>query len=144
VNATDRTVRATIYEMLVQGAEVVTSAGVATSSGLQREDVEQSFGRLADQHRIVLSADGDFVVMAHPFSTLQTGYRAQIGDRSWLANCAWDAFAILALLGDGTVIADGPIRQETMWNVTDGVVEPDGFVHFVVPAAEFWDDIGFT
>ncbi len=144
VNATDRSVRATIFELLVQGAQVVTSADVAESSGLQRDAVRHSFDLLADQHRIVLSNDGVRVVMAHPFSTLNTGYRAQIGDRSWLANCAWDAFAVLALLGDGRVIADGPVRQETVWEVTDGVVEPDGLVHFVVPAAEFWDDIGFT
>jgi hypothetical protein len=144
MNTADRSVRATIFELLVQGAQEVTSADVADSSGHQRESVGQSFGRLADEHRIVLSDDRDQVVMAHPFSTLNTGYKAQIGGKSWLANCAWDAFAILALLGDGRVIANGPVRQETVWNVAEGVVEPDGFVHFVVPAAEFWDDIGFT
>lgn len=78
--------------------------------------------------------------MAHPFSGVATSYRAVVGSRSWYANCAWDGLAILSLPGDGQVHdGDGLLRE-----VDDGVVSPHGFVHLLVPARRFWDDIGFT
>ena len=80
--------------------------------------------------------------MAHPFSGVDTGYRAHIGERSWFANCAWDALAIVALLGaDGTATGrDGVVE----WQIQNGVVSPNGLIHMLVPAAKFWEDIGFT
>ncbi len=78
--------------------------------------------------------------MAHPFSGVDTGHTATIGDRTWWANCAWDALAILALLGDGVARCPGEIE----WVVADGAVSPLGFVHLLVPASRFWDDVVFT
>ena len=144
MNATDRLVRASVFELLVAGSQDVTLADLSVSTGLPRRAVAESLVRLADEHRLVLSVERDRVVMAHPFSTVPTGYRAEIGDRVWSANCAWDAFGILALLGDGNAVASPLGRSESVWTVSDGVVEPGGVVHFVVPAARFWDDIGFT
>lgn len=78
--------------------------------------------------------------MAHPFSGVPTRYRASIGDDWWHANCAWDALAILSLLGDGEVT--GPNGR--LWHTFRGEVSPDGIVHLVVPARSFWDDVEFT
>jgi hypothetical protein len=144
MNEIDRVVRAGVFELLVAGSHHVTPAEVSVSTALPEGVIVESFGRLADEHRVVLSGDRNQVVMAHPFSARSTEYRAEIGDRFWWANCAWDAFGILALLGDGRAVASPRGRSETVWTVRDGVVEPGGIVHFVVPAARFWDDIGFT
>lgn len=144
MHAIDRTVRASVFELLAGGSVDVTPSVVATATGLSAGAVAASLLRLSDEHRLVLSHDGTRVVMAHPFSAVETPYRAEIGERSWWANCAWDAFGILTLLGDGRVVADPLGRSATVWTVRRGRVEPDGIVHFVVPAARFWDDIGFT
>ena len=144
MNAVDRVVRSSVFESLVGGSHDVTPSEIAVSTGLAVAAVAESFGRLADEHRLVLSSDGERVAMAHPFSAVPTGYRAEIGERSWLANCAWDAFGILALLGDGKAIASPLGRSELVWTVRGGLVDPEGIVHFVVPAERFWDDIGFT
>lgn len=105
--------------------------------------METSLESLETQHRIALLPDTHRVLMAHPFSGLDTGYRAHIDERSWLANCAWDALAIVALLGEGTGRAtgrDGIIH----WHIEGGRVSPNGLVHLLVPAKRFWNDIGFT
>ena len=129
MNAVDRVVRSSVFGSLVGGSRDVTPSEIAVSTGLAVAAVAESFSRLSDEHRLVLSSDGERVVMAHPFSAVPTGYRAEIGERSWLANCAWDAFGILALLGDGKVIANPPGRSESVWTVRDGLVEPGGVVH---------------
>ena len=59
--------------------------------------------------------------------------------------CAWGAFAILALLGDGSFETTDPLDSTPLrWDVRHGQVEPGGVVHFAVPARDFWADIGFT
>ena len=86
--------------------------------------------------------------MAHPFSGVITDYRAVIEGRSWWANCAWDALGILALLGQ-----DGEIETLCAYSGADLAIavrsgaldlDTDEVIHFAVPAARWWDDIGYT
>jgi hypothetical protein len=144
MNEHDRVVRASAFKLFLDGSQQVTPSKIADSTGMDVDSIVRSLNRLAHAHRLVLSDDRERVVMAHPFSGVPTGYRAEIGERSWRANCAWDAFGILALLGDGRVVANPFGRSDTEWTVVDGGVEPGGVVHFMVPAAQFWDDIEFT
>ena len=144
MNTVDRVVRVAVFELLVTGSQDPTPSQLATATGLTVDAVAESLNRLSVEHRLVLSPEGDRVVMAHPFSGIPTDYQSQIGERVWWANCAWDAFGILALLGDGRVVATSPGQPDSVWTVSDGLIAPDGLVHFVVPARRFWDDIRFT
>jgi hypothetical protein len=64
---------------------------------------------------------------------------------SWFANCVWDGLSILALVGDGALETHSPATgQPIRFAVRDRIVAGEGVVHFLVPAARFWDDIGFT
>ena len=46
---------------------------------------------------------------------------------------------------DGTVVTECEDCGESQsLAVRNGHVEGEGVAHFLVPAAEFWDDIGFT
>jgi hypothetical protein len=95
---------------------------------------------LAEQHVVALDDDGK-VWMAHPFAAHTDGARVDAGGRTWWGNCAWDAFGIVAALGldDATITAQG-----ITLHVRDGEVEGDAGFHVLVPAAHWWDDIGFT
>ena len=135
----EREVRAKVYEMFRDGAVQITTDTLATRYGWVSEAVDHALVNLEAEHRLVLKSDGA-VWMAHPFSGVETGYSARIGNRVWNANCAWDALAILALLGDGR--AEGP--DGLTWEVREGQVDPSGLVHLVVPVNRFWHDIGFT
>lgn len=135
----DRTVRSQVYRLLAGGATEVDAGSIAISRGWEIGEVEAALDRLDQAHRLALAHGSHKVQMAHPFSGVETGHRAVIGERSWNANCAWDALAVLSLLGDGEAHSDGLV-----WNVADGVVSPNGLIRFLVPARDFWDDIGFT
>lgn len=135
----DRKVRARIYEMFVDGVRSIDARALARSGSWSEEEVAASLRDLQTEHRVALTDDGG-VRMAHPFSGVPTPYRAEIGQGWWQANCAWDALAILSLLGDGVVLGPGALR----WAVSGGEVQPNGMIHLVVPARSFWDDVGFT
>ena len=84
---------------------------------------------------------------ALPFSAVPTGYTVVAGAVSYEANCAWDALAVPVALGrDATIDARWmDTREPVGLRVTDGSLNSeDGFVHVVVPARHWWDDIAYT
>lgn len=143
MNPFERSVRGEVFRLFAAGRVEVDAAELARSRGWELHDVEKALAGLEDQHRIKLVPGTHRVWMAHPFSGLDTGYAAHVDNRSWFANCAWDALAIVALLGNGNGRATG--RDGAIdWSVEEGRVSPGGIVHLLVPARQFWDNIGFT
>jgi hypothetical protein len=88
---------------------------------------------LADQHVVALR-DGR-IWMAHSFAAHHEGARVDAGGRTWWGNCAWDGLGIVHALQleDATVTAQGLT-----------VPHDDAAFHVLVPASQWWDDIGFT
>jgi hypothetical protein len=137
----DRKVRAEVYRYFLEAAEEVTARSVATTLRMSESEVADSFLRLQSDHMLAVDLAGRRVHIANPFSGVPTPYVTVINDRKWFANCAWDGLAILSLLGDGEV---RQLESDWVWRVSDGAVEPEGYIHLLVPAKQFWDDIRFT
>ncbi len=142
----DTAVRLELYRRFVADRRAPTHAEVGAALGLSEEETAESFRRLADAHVLVLRPGTLEVWMANPFSAVETPYRVETPNGPYFANCAWDALGVLALLeSDGVVAtscADCGERLEL--SVAGGELEADGVAHFLVPAAHWWDDIGFT
>ena len=129
----DGDLRARIYRSLAATGRVPTPD----------PDDRDALERLHDAHALVLDGDGN-VRMALPFSAVPTQHMVRSEDRSWWANCAWDALAIPLLLGiDGHLDATWADTGEPVdLEVVDGELSSfDGFVGFAFPAARWWDDI---
>ena len=100
--------------------------------------------RLHVAHQLVLGIDRTSIQMVLPFSAVPTPHRVESGDRSWWANCAWDALAIPLLLDlDATIESrwvdtDEPVRLQV---VDRSLVNDEGFVHYELPARRWWEDI---
>lgn len=139
----DRKVRAQVYRHIVASGVGPTGQNLAEQRGWPEEEVAESLNRLHRQHLLALAPDGSRVMMAHPFSGVETAFESRVGARSWFANCAWDALAILALMGDG-VATQSREGNQLVWEVSEGRVTPGGVIHLGVPARQFWDDIGYT
>jgi hypothetical protein len=143
----DDRIRHAIYKTFAGGG-IPLSASIARQLHVPLEEVQAAYARLHASHAIVLDPRTREVSMALPFSSVPTPFTVKgIGDRAWFANCAWDAFGIPILVGVDAVIAttcqdcDGPI----VYRVEDGrLVDSHGVVHFAVPAAKWWDNIGYT
>ena len=144
----DAGVRLHVYRELAEHGVAPTTAATAEALGLDPSEAAAAYRRLAAAHAIVLEPGTDDVWMAAPFSARPTGFRVRSGDRQWFGNCVWDAAAIPPMLGvDGTVMSTCPDCDEPLeLDVRDGSLHgPAGAVaHFAVPAARWWEDIGFT
>ena len=121
-------------------------APIAAELGDQRE-VKTGWRQLHEAHALVLDPATDEIRMANPFSAVPTPYRVRTGERWWYANCAWDAFGILAALGiDGRIESSCPDCGEPYAiDVHDATIDRDDLLfHCLVPASRWWDDIVFT
>jgi hypothetical protein len=142
----DLAIRRATYRLFVELGRAPTAAEVAADVGVGKPDVRASWARLHDGHALVLDADGE-IRMANPFAAKPTDFRVEAGGRSWFANCGWDAFGIGAALHvDCSFDTHCPDCSEPLHvGVRDGMPErPDLVWHVLVPAARWWNDIGFT
>jgi hypothetical protein len=135
----DLALRNLVYRRFVELGRAPTMAELATT--------EEALGRLHERRMVVLEPDRPEIRMAIPFSAVPTPYRVEAGGRSWFANCAWDAYGILAALGVGGHISSAcPDCGESIEiDVVDRRPEPaDDVFHVLVPARSWWEDIVFT
>ncbi len=145
----DAAIRHFVYTFFAGEARPPSTQEAATQLGLSVAGVEAAFERLAEEHHLVLAPGTHTIWMAHPFSGLPTNYSTRIGSQTYWANCAWDVFGIAAILGKNAT-ADIPCgcgvcnRQIVLEINPDERIESNWLVHFVVPAAQFWDRIGYT
>ena len=152
-SAFDSRVRLAVLEgfLLGQRPSVASVASMLASSA---EAVTAAFGRLASGRAFVLSSGTSELRMAAPFSGVRTDFRVRVGDRSYYANCIWDALGIPAMLAGAGRPADASVETRCLdcaaplsLEVGAGEVTadpPEPVVHFAVPAARWWADIVYT
>lgn len=147
----DRTVRWLVYRYFEETTRAPDLRRLARLAEATVGETAASLRRLHEAHHLVLhperAGSSPRVWMAHPFSDVPTHYAVDAGDRLYSVNCAWDALALPPLLGlDAEIRAKSPRTGDPLHlEVKAGELRPTTtFMHFVVPAAKFWDDIGFT
>ena len=143
----DALVRQAIYHSFAERGTPPTRASIARATALEADDVAMSYERLALARAIVLEPLSGEVRMAMPFSAVPTAFRVRADHASWWANCAWDALGIAAATRrDVEIVTQCPDCHERLaLRVIDGEPSPFAWVvHFLVPAARWWEDIGFT
>ena len=145
----DTSVRLHIYRTFVDRSLPPAAAETAEALSISKGEAEDSYRRLAEGHVIVLEPGSTDIWMANPLSARPTAFEVTTSDgRSFYGNCSWDAPGVLAMIGvDGRVVSRCPDCDEPLeLLIEDGIMRgPAGAVgHFLVPARQWWDDIGFT
>jgi hypothetical protein len=143
----DRDVRLFVYERFLDEALPPSAEEVAAGLSLPAEAVQASFARLEEEHVLVFAPGTPNIWMANPLSAFPTPFRAETPRGAYWANCIWDAFGVIAMLGgDGTVRTScGDCSEAMELRVEDGELVPsEGVAHFAVPARRWWDNIGYT
>lgn len=147
MTGTDDAVRLHLYERFVEDARPPSAGETATALGLAEEEAEAAYRRLAEAHVVVLSPGTTDVWMAAPLSAVPTPFAVETERGSFYGNCIWDGLGAVAMLGrNGRVETACPdCREPLVFTVREGELEPlEAVVHFAVPAARWWEDIGFS
>jgi hypothetical protein len=143
----DSEVRLSVYRHFVRTGGPPAVRNTSDELGAPPAAITASLERLAADHVLVLHPSTRRLWMAMPFSAVPTCFRVRAHGREWWANCAWDALGISAMLEAPAEITtscpdcgDPPPLRTTGRRISQG----SGVVHFAVPAAAWWEDIGFT
>ena len=115
---------------------------------LDADGVRDRYRELAESHAVELRPGTLEIWMAHPLSAEPTPFVATVDGRDHFANCIWDGLGTVAMLsGTGSVrttCADcgESLQVDVVQRAVAG--EPEGVVHFAIPASRWYDDIGAT
>jgi DNA-binding transcriptional MocR family regulator len=145
--AFDSAVRQQIYAHFVRTTRAPTITDTSRDLGASLESVAAAYGRLAAGRALALRPGSTEILMAHPFSSVETPFRVRAQGNTYWPNCAWDALGIAAVFGgDGCI--EGPCadcQTPLELEVRAGVLRSGPFrIHFAVPPRAWWVDIEFT
>lgn len=147
VEELDREVRLYVFGRAADKARVPNVAEISSALGWPRPEIEESLRRLAAGRVLILAPNSTNVWAANPFCAVPSDFRVSALGRTYWGICVWDALGIAAALcADATIDARcADCGQEMVLAIEDGeLVRGEGIVHFGVPAARWWDNIGFT
>ena len=144
---TDGAVRQAIYGHFVGTGAAPTVASLAGTLGLTMSDIAAALQRLFARRVLVLTPDGEQILMAPPFSGIPTQHRVLTGGREYFANCAWDALGVIAALQQEGLVRSRCEQTREPLEIPVHAAGPEPIpcvTHFAVPAALWWRDIVFT
>jgi hypothetical protein len=137
--------RLEIYDDLARSGRAPSSAELARRLAVSEPEARDQLHALAAARHVVLDAS-DAIVMAHPFATIPLGFAVMGRSTLWWGGCAWDSFAMPAVLGDEPDVLVSTrcpgCRRPLAWVVgRDGPPAGDEVAHFLVPVQRIWDDV---
>lgn len=140
-------IRAFVYRHFAETARPPDVKETALRFGLTQQEAVSAYEELHHRHALYLKPGTHEVLMANPFSGVETAFRVHADDKMYFANCAWDTLGIPAALHVNAEIeaACAQSRDPIRIKVIDGQVEDsDALVHFLLPFREWYDDLAFT
>jgi hypothetical protein len=140
-------VKLAIYRLTAEHGSPPAQTVVAEAVGAPLAEVRAAYESLAGNRLLVLQADRATIRMAPPFSGVPTQHRVTVAGVRYFANCAWDAFGIMAALGRPSKIhsrCEQSLEPLDLEVDTAAPPESDWVFHCQVPAAHWWDDVVFT
>ena len=147
----EQRVRLYVMDRIIVSGRAPTTAETARALRVAEDDAADAYRRLAKAHALVLAPETLNVWMANPLSAVPTGFPVTVAGRRHFANCIWDALGIVAMLagadGEGRVMTWCPDCAEPLtFEVLGGHPDPsiEAVAHFAVPAAAWWENIGYT
>jgi alkylmercury lyase-like protein len=140
-------VRLSIFEQFLQHAAPPVVEQLMKDHALSRDGATEVLRDLEEARHIALVKGTARILMAFPFSAIATPFCVTTRGRSYFANCAWDAIAFHAMLGDDVRVdsfchhcAD-PIHIELTNGRATVVDPPETLVYLALRPTEWWSDI---
>jgi hypothetical protein len=143
-------VRMFVFDHFGEHAAPPVVEQVMAEFSLSRDAATGVLRELEAARHIALVKGTARILMAFPFSAVATPFRATVRGRTYFANCAWDAIAFHAMLGDDVLVESfchhcaAPIRLE-MHDGRAVTVDPsETLVYLALPPTQWWEDITTT
>jgi hypothetical protein len=136
-----------IYDVLLQRGSPPSIDELAGTFDVSAPEAIEAITALKVGKTVLQHPRTGEIWMAGPFASDATPYRVTGQRASWFANCAWDMLGV-AMIAQETVTIDalcGDCAEPIQLRSAPDVPPADPLlVHFLLPARQWYDDIGFT
>lgn len=138
-----------VYDFLLETGRPPTLADISRRFDVPEERARDTMRSLRAGKTLLAHPDTGEVWMAGPFAGEPTPYRVTGPRVAWFANCAWDMLGIPVVAGESVDIeaecgdCGEPIRLHVDTH-SGPEADADALVHILVPARQWYDDIGYT
>jgi Alkylmercury lyase len=140
-------IRAFVYDHFKETIRPPTLDETAMRFALSTDEAASAYEELNQRHAFFLQPGTHDILMANPFSSVETPFKVYANGKTYFANCAWDSLGIpVALHSDAEIEAacsqsGVPIRL----SIKDGnVSSSNALIHFLLPFREWYNDLIFT
>lgn len=140
-------IRAFVYRHFADTTRAPSLDEIAGRFALTHEEAATAYEALHAHHALFLTPGTHDILMANPFSNVETPFRVHANGKTYFANCAWDSLGIPAALhSDADVEAVcAQSGERIMLQVCSGKVsKSDALVHFLMPFKRWYDDLVHT
>ena len=140
-------IRAFVYHHFANKTRAPSVNETAVAFDLTHEEAASAYTALHERHAFFLTPGTHDILMANPFSNVETPFRVHANGKTYFANCAWDSLGIPAAMhSDADVEATcAQSGKPIALQVRNGQVsEADVLMHFLVPFKHWYDDLVFT
>ena len=140
-------IRAFVYQHFAETTRPPSVDESASQFVLGQSEAISAYEELHRRHALFLKPGTHEILMANPFSGVETAFRVHANGRSYFANCAWDTFGIPAALHtDAEIEAACAQSGEPIHLSVTGqqVQDTDALVHFLIPFRSWYHDLTFT
>ena len=140
-------IRFFIYRHFAETTRPPTVEETAAQFSLSHEEARSAYEELHGRHALYLQPGTHKILMANPFSGVETPFKVHANGKAYFANCAWDSLGIPAALHTGAEIeaacaqSGEPIHLRVMGA---HVQETEALVHFLIPFREWYNDLVST
>jgi hypothetical protein len=139
------------YREMADHDRAVTPESAAAHLGVTPGEALTGLRALHDARLVVLDRARQRLVMAHPWATGFMGFVVASPEQKWWGGCAWDSFAIPALVQVRCLVATHcpgcgrPLALDVAPDAPpQGPAATDLVAHFLVPVRHIWDDVVHT
>jgi hypothetical protein len=140
-------IRAFVYQHFAETTRPPRVEETAARFALTHEQAASAYEALHQRHAFFLQPGTHNILMANPFSGVETPFKVHANDKTYFANCAWDSLGIPAALHiDAEIDAICSQSGENIHlMVSRGDVQYEAaLVHFLVPFKNWYNDLPFT
>jgi len=150
VDGPNKAVRKYIFDYLLENCRAPVLEEMMIRFGLDRNQAAQVLEELEVAHHVIRVPGTNRILMANPFSALDTPFRVKVGKKGYFGACAWDAVAFHVMLGRDTLVDSfchhcaEPIQVRFSKGKPISLKPLNPLVYLNLPAAKWWDDIVIT
>jgi hypothetical protein len=140
-------IRAFVYGHFAETTQPPLVDDTASRFALTHEQAASAYEELHRRHAFFLQPATHDILMANPFSSVETPFKVHANDKTYFANCAWDSLGIPAALHADAHIEATCAQSEEKLHLTvsnQQVQYSDVLVHFLIPFKNWYNDLTFT